>query len=87
MLDDQGGTDGATPVATETKHERFLRLAQPRVQHALHALDIVAKLASKQNEYSDEEAEKLIRALRGKINEIEVLMRRKGEEKSAFSFE
>lgn len=80
MLDD-------TQAVTETKHERFLRLAPKRVENALHALDIIAKLAVPQNEWTEEEASRLVEALRQRVDEIERAMLKKEEERKPFSFE
>lgn len=82
MLDDQPAPEGK-----ETKHERFLRLAPLRVQNALRALDIVSKLGSRQNDFSEEEATRIIEALRARVDTIERLLLHTDNEKTPFSFE
>lgn len=82
MDDAQGGNS----TAKESKRERFLRLAPKRVENALHALDIVAHLAVPQNEWTAEEAARLVEALRARVDEIERLMMKKEEERKPFSF-
>jgi hypothetical protein len=75
------------PAEPETKHERFLRLAPTRVQNALDALDRVAKLAAADNEYSDQEAARIVCALRDRVDEVEARLARKKPQKKVFSFD
>lgn len=83
MLDDNALDFSAI---TETKHDRFLRLAPKRVENALHALDIVARLAVPQNEWTQDEASRMVEALRQRVDEIERAMLKKEEERKPFSF-
>lgn len=48
------------PSKTETKHERFLRLMQRRLERALEELRLVSKLSSDNYEYNAQEAEEVI---------------------------
>lgn len=77
----------AQSAQRETKNERFRRVALGRVQNALKALELVGKLASRQNEYSEDEAAKIISSLRDASEEVERKLLRKKEEKKAFSFD
>jgi len=72
---------------TETKHDRFLRLAPGRVQRALEALRLVGRLASTENQYSDSEAEQIVIALSRQVADIERKLARRKEQKTTFEFE
>ncbi len=51
-------------VEGETKQDRFTRLATQRTQEALNKLRILGNCANRDNyEYSDAEAEKILRAI------------------------
>lgn len=50
----------APPAGTETKHEKFLRLIQPRVTRVLEDLRLVGQLRSKPYENTLEEAEEVV---------------------------
>jgi hypothetical protein len=55
----------------EEKRDRFLRLAAPRVQRALHALVNVARLGNKQNyHYREDEAEKILTAISDAVDDV-----------------
>lgn len=71
----------------ETKHQRFRRLAAGRVQRALDALEQVARLSAPQNEYSDQEANRIVLALRGRMEEVEGRLTRQPAQKRTFSFD
>lgn len=54
------------------KAERFRRVAAPRVQRVLDSLDNLAKCSGKNNyEYTSEEVNKMLRAIRGKLKSLE----------------
>jgi len=54
------------------KAERFRRVAGPRVQRVLDSLDNLAKCSVKNNyEYTSEEVSKMLRAIRGKVKNLE----------------
>ena len=48
---------------SETKHERFLRLAQRRLERAKEELRLVSQLASPNYENTPEEAQEVVRVL------------------------
>jgi len=47
----------------ETKHDKFKRLATPRVTNALKKIELIGNLASSSYEYTPEEVEKIFAAL------------------------
>lgn len=56
-----------SPKRGESKHERFLRLMQRRLERALEELRLVSQLASPNYENTPQEAEEVIRHLDGAI--------------------
>ncbi len=55
---------------TETKHARFLRLAQRRLTRAKEELRLVGQLASPNYENTPEEAKEIVRILDGDVRNI-----------------
>ncbi|MFA6078792.1 MAG: hypothetical protein WC779_03495 [Candidatus Omnitrophota bacterium] len=49
--------------AVETKHDKFKRLANPRVANALKKIELIGNLAGSGYEYTPEEVEKIFSAL------------------------
>jgi len=47
----------------ETKHDKFKRLATPRVTNALKKIELIGNLSSSGYEYTPEEVEKIFLAL------------------------
>lgn len=74
-------------IAPETKHDKFLRLAPKWVQVALDAMDRVSNLSTKNYEYSEHEADRIISALRNRLAEVETRLSRKKVQKQIFSFD
>lgn len=58
MLDKTSG--GPTPRQSETKHQRFLRLMQRRLERALEELRLVGQLSSDNYQNTPEEAQEVI---------------------------
>ena len=56
---------------TETKNERFRRLAEKRAQRVLACLSSLGNLSAPSYEYSEEEAGQVIAALRRGLDEAE----------------
>ena len=55
----------------DENRKRFLRLCEPRVNKALRAMELVANISNKRNyEYTKEEAEAVLAALRDAYNKI-----------------
>ena len=50
-------------VQGESKHDKFVRLATPRVTTAIKRIELIGNLASSGYEYSPEEVEKIFSAL------------------------
>ena len=51
--------------------ERFVNLAENRVNKALKDIDLIGNLSNKSNyEYTDEEARKIVKALRSAVDEV-----------------
>lgn len=55
----------------ETKHEKFRRLAEPRVKKALHRLAMLGNLGGPQYTCTPEEAEQILSALRVAVDDVE----------------
>lgn len=55
----------------ETKAQKFVRLGVPRVQKAIKALDAIGNLAGSGYESTTEQQEKIITALREKLDAVE----------------
>ena len=55
---------------TETKHARFLRLAQRRLTRAKEELRLIGQLASPNYENTPEEAKEIVRILDGDVRNI-----------------
>jgi len=59
-------------MATETKHDKFKRLADGRVNNALKNMQLIENLSNKSNyEYSQEDVLKIIKALKEGVNDLE----------------
>ena len=58
-------------MGKDSKHERFVRLANARVNAALKALELVGNLSNRVNyEYDDQEASKIVKVLREQVEHI-----------------
>lgn len=56
----------------ENKRERFIRLAENRTNRVLKEVDLIGNLANKSNyEYTVEDTEKIIRALKKSVTDLE----------------
>lgn len=56
----------------ETKHEKFKRLAENRVNNALKQIELIGNLSNLNNyEYSQEEIKKIIKVLKNSIEIVE----------------
>lgn len=50
------------------KQQKFVKLANNRVNKAIKSIQLVSNLSNKQNyEYSDEQAQKIIRAIQSEV--------------------
>lgn len=55
----------------ESKADRFKRLATPRVGNAVKKIEIIGNLAGGNYEFSAEQVEKILGALRAAVEEVE----------------
>ena len=56
----------------ETKHEKFVRLAESRMENTLKQIEILSNLSNRSAyEYSEEEAKKIIKRLKEAISDLE----------------
>lgn len=63
----------------ESKHEKFIRLAELRVNNALKAIELISNLANTRNyAYTEDEASKVIRTLKAAVNDVERQFKGKG---------
>jgi len=72
-------------AVTETKGEKFKRLASMRVNKALHTIALVGNLSGSGYEYSQEEVNKIFAAFNTRLKETyeRFQPKKKGEEKKA----
>ncbi len=69
----------------ESKRERFIRIAERRVNNLLNNLDSLGKCANKKNyEYNDEDVRKIFKAIDNKINDIKELYKNTNKKKEKF---
>ena len=73
-------------MTSETKNEKFKRLAETRVQAAIKKMSLITNLADPYNyDYSKEEAHKIINAIKSELDEIrQAFERGLKKEKSEF---
>ena len=55
---------------TETKNEKFKRIATKRVKNAIKMIERIGKWSSYGYEYSDEDVEKIFNALQDSLNSV-----------------
>lgn len=64
--------DATATAPTESNADRFKRVAGNRTAKALDAIGIIAGTSKKTNyEYTEEQAAKIVTALRSKVDEVE----------------
>ena len=72
------------PIRQRDPRERFVALANKRVEAAIQQLRLVGNLANRRNyEFNDAEAKKIVRALQSALDDVKV--RFKGDENGAKS--
>jgi hypothetical protein len=70
---------------TEEKRERFVRIAERRVNKILNDFDSLGKCANKRNyQYSDADVKKIFSEIEKKLREIKVLYRSSSGNKNRF---
>ena len=71
----------------ETKNEKFLRIATPRVNAIIDKLDILSNCAGSSYEYTEEQVETMFQAIRDAVDNCYNEFRPKAKtEKERFSF-
>lgn len=72
----------------ESKADKFLRLAPPRVDKVLSAINSLKKLSAHGSyEYTQEQVDKMFDSIRKKVDECEAAFKPKSDEKNeGFSF-
>jgi len=70
---------------TETKNEKFKRLATKRVQNAIAKVELVGNLASPSYEYSAEEVEKILAAIQETLDKVKAAFSKQGPTKKEFN--
>jgi len=70
---------------TETKNEKFKRLATKRVQNAIAKVELVGNLASPSYEYSAEEVEKILAAMQETLDKVKAAFSKQGPTKKEFN--
>ena len=59
-------------MGIENKRDKFIRLAESRTNKVLKEIDLIGNLANKSNyDYTPEDTEKIIKALKRSINNLE----------------
>lgn len=71
----------------ETKNEKFVRIASPRVNAVIDKLDILSNCASSNYEYTEEQVENMFQAIRDAIDDCYAQFQPKVKsEKEKFTF-
>ena len=72
---------------TETKNERFARLAEGRVNATLDKLRLIGQLANRRNyEYTDEQVAVIFRAIQKELNSTKAKFRSDSDNNKKFQF-
>lgn len=71
----------------ETKNEKFVRIASPRVNAVIDKLDILSNCASSNYEYTEEQVENMFQAIRDAVDNCYAQFQPKVKsEKEKFTF-
>ena len=71
----------------ETKNEKFVRIASPRVNAVIDKLDILSNCASANYEYTEEQVESMFQAIRDAVDACYAQFQPKAKsEKEKFTF-
>ena len=71
----------------DTKNEKFVRIASPRVNAVIDKLDILSNCASSNYEYSEEQVESMFQAIRDAVDNCYAQFQPKVKsEKEKFTF-
>lgn len=72
-----------TEKTTETKAEKFKRMATGRVQRALKTISLIGNLSGNDYEYTPDQVEKIIGALRDAVAGVEARFKKTGKASGA----
>ena len=71
---------------SSVKRERFVRIAERRVNRVLDSLENLSKCSSRRNyDYKDEDVYKIFREIERKLKEVKFQFQAKGEKRKRFS--
>jgi len=85
-MKDRKGGESMTTTIIETKRDRFVRLAEKRMQRALGSIRVIRNLANTANyEYSQEDVDAIIAGLRKAVDDLEAVFASKTRRSQAFS--
>lgn len=77
----------ATTPKNESKNEKFIRIASPRVNSVIDKLDILSNCASANYEYTEEQVEAMFDAIRNAVDNCYAQFQPKVKsEKEKFTF-
>lgn len=81
------GKTGIIIPENETKNEKFVRIASPRVNAVIDKLDILSNCASGNYEYTEEQVENMFQAIRDAVDNCYAQFQPKVKsEKEKFTF-
>jgi hypothetical protein len=68
-------------MAREKDRQKFVQLAQKRVNRALKDIQLIGNLSNRSNySYTDEDAKKIYRALQSAVTDLKARFDRKGDD-------
>ena len=68
-------------MAREADREKFVELAEKRVRRAIKDIRLIGNLSNRSNySYTDDDARKIYKALKGAIDEVKARFDRQGDE-------
>jgi len=72
-------------TAKNAKRERFVRIAERRVNRILESLDSLGNCSNRRNyEYSEQDVKKIFNEVEKKIREVKLLFQGSSQDKKAF---
>jgi hypothetical protein len=78
-------TDVSHAIGSTVKRDRFVRIAERRVNKIIDNLDLLGKCANKRNyEYSEEEVRKIFREIQRKVKETRLQFQNGARNKGKF---
>ncbi len=73
-------------VAGESKEDKFKRVATPRVQKIIKAIDTLGNCSGSGYGYTEDQVEKMFGAIENKLEETKARFQKKKNETKEFSF-